>query len=171
MTRSTVSHTFRKLATRSAAFTCSLVLCSSLAAARPVRVAQIPNGSVKSCASCHISPSGGGPRNAFGQEIEANFLSVPGSAGIVLWGPQLAALNSDGDTKSNGLELQDPNGSWTMGSAPPGDPGLVTNPGEFDQAPPVPALGGLAALCLAAGLGAAGGRSLRKRTAFRDGKP
>jgi hypothetical protein len=165
MTRSKLNSTFHKLALHTSTLTCVVLLWPSFAAARHVRVAQIPNGSVKSCANCHLNPSGGGPRNGFGSEIEANFLSVPGSAGVVQWGPQLAALNSDGDAKSNGLELQDPNGTWALGSASPGSAILVTNPGEFDQPPAVPALGGIAALCLAAGLAATGARNLRKRTA------
>ncbi len=40
----------------------------------------------------------------------------------VQWGPALAALDSDGDGFTNGEELQDPNGTWEVGSAAPGAP-------------------------------------------------
>lgn len=126
----------------------------SAASARATRVAQVPNGSVKGCATCHVDPSGGGPRNPFGVEIEANFLSVPGGGGVVLWGPALATLDSDGDGPSNGSELQDPNGTWTMGNPGPGSPILVTNPGVASP-PPVPAIASFGWL-LAAGLVAIG---------------
>ncbi|RMD49304.1 MAG: hypothetical protein D6830_05190, partial [Ignavibacteria bacterium] len=43
--------------------------------ARPKRVNQIPNGSVNRCANCHVDPNGGGPRNAFGQLVEAKYLT------------------------------------------------------------------------------------------------
>lgn len=100
--------------------------------ARGFRPGEIPNGITNTCANCHINPAGGGPRNVFGQEVEANFLSVPGSQGHVLWGPDLAGLDSDGDGRTNGEELQDPNGTWKIGDPPPGDPNLVTLPGVPD---------------------------------------
>jgi len=99
---------------------------------RSFRPGEIPNGFTNTCANCHINPAGGGPRNVFGQEVEANFLSVPGENGHVMWGPDLAALDSDGDGKTNGEELQDPNGLWKIGDPPPGDPNLVTLPGVPD---------------------------------------
>lgn len=138
------------------------LLVPAVAQARPARVSQIPRGSVNGCANCHINPAGGGPRNPFGTEIESNFLSVPGSTGVVLWGPALAVLNSDGDSKTNGAELQDPTGAWTSASPQPGDPALVTNPGIAD-ATRVPAIPPAAAIGLAAGLAALGARIARRR--------
>jgi len=45
-------------------------------------------------------------------------------------GPALAALDSDNDGKTNGEELQDPNGEWKTGDAnlvsKPGDPSSTT---------------------------------------------
>src|SRR5688572_5767190 len=82
------------------------------ALARPARVGQIPNGSVRACLNCHVSPEGGGPRNVFGQQVESGFLDVPGPTGRVVWGAQLAGLNADGDGATNGAELQDPTGAW-----------------------------------------------------------
>lgn len=97
--------------------------------ARSFRVSQIPNGSVYSCNTCH-SGGGGSARNAFGLEIENNFLDAPGASGNVEWGPELASLDSDGDGFTNGEELQDPEGTWTPGDPNPGDPALVTSPGD-----------------------------------------
>ncbi|MCZ7556913.1 MAG: T9SS type A sorting domain-containing protein [Bacteroidia bacterium] len=95
---------------------------------RNFRENQVPHGTVKSCLTCHVVP--GGDRNAFGREIQRNFLTVSGAAGSVKWGPELAQLDSDGDGFTNGQELQDPTGSWTPGQAQPGDRSLVTNPGD-----------------------------------------
>jgi glucose/arabinose dehydrogenase len=97
--------------------------------ARPFRVNQIPNGSIRACLNCHVSPESGGPRNLFGQQVESGFLDPPGQTGNVVWGPPLAGLDADGDGITNGSELQDPAGAWSVGQPQPGDPALVTNPG------------------------------------------
>ncbi len=110
-----------------------LALCLLLAAgaqARPHRVSQIPNGSVNSCANCHINPGGGGPRNPFGQDVEARL-----SAGDVRWNAELASLDSDGDGFTNGQELQDPQGTWSAGQANPGTSALVSKPGDAQSVP------------------------------------
>jgi hypothetical protein len=95
-------------------------------------VQQIPNGSENGCANCHNNPGGGGPRNAFGIDVLNQFLD---NSGNVEWGPALANLDSDGDGFSNGEELQDPNGTWRTGQPAPGDPALVTNPGNASDFP------------------------------------
>jgi len=93
---------------------------------RPKRVDQVPNGTVNSCLTCHTTAFGG-QRNDFGQEIESSFLDGNGD---VIWGPALAALDSDGDGATNGQELQDPTGEWAIGQSNPGDIALVSNPGD-----------------------------------------
>ena len=103
--------------------------------AQNFRPEEIPNGLINQCLNCHITPEGGTPRNAFGLEIENGFLTVPGPSGHVKWGPDLASLDSDGDGFTNGEELQDPNGEWTIGSGPIGDQSLVTLPGDPDSHP------------------------------------
>ena len=115
-------------------------LVAEEAAARGKRVSQIPNGAAFSCNSCHTA-GGGTPRNAFGLEIEANFLTAAGAAGDVLWGPELAALDSDGDGASNGAELGDPDGTWVAGDTnpegeafAPGDPTSTPPPASHDTA-------------------------------------
>ncbi|MFH0734997.1 MAG: T9SS type A sorting domain-containing protein [bacterium] len=109
----------------------ALLLFSHQNFARSFRVAQIPNGSVKSCANCHVSPSGGGDRNAFGKLVEARFLNNDN----VTWGPELASLDADGDGVSNGDELLDRYGLWITGQQNPGLPVLVKNPGVVTETP------------------------------------
>lgn len=103
-----------------------LTLTSMDAFAREKRVNQIPNGGAFSCETCHNS-SFGGSRNTFGQAIEGAYLDGNGD---VIWGPALAALDSDQDGVSNGDELQDPVGEWAIGDPNPGDANLVSNPGD-----------------------------------------
>ena len=98
---------------------------SEISQARPKRVNQVPNGSKFSCMTCHTGS--GGPRNLFGQAIEGGFLDGNGD---VTWNATLAGLDSDGDGVSNGAELQDSNGTWSIGQPQPGDINLVTNPGD-----------------------------------------
>lgn len=114
-----------------------VVLTSTVVISQSFRVTQIPNGGINSCQNCHISALGGGTRNSFGQAVENGFLNFQGN---VQWGPQLAALDSDGDGFSNGVELQDPNGTWTGGST--GDPNKVTNPGDPSSRPNPTSVGG-----------------------------
>ena len=103
--------------------------------ARSKRVRQVPNGSAASCNTCHTA-GGGSPLNPFGIEIATNFLTAVGSAGDVLWGPELAALDSDGDGASNGAELGDPEGTWTVGDT---NPEVETfHPGDPESTPPLP---------------------------------
>jgi len=106
---------------------------STFVMARMFRPNQIPNGDVKSCLTCHVVA--GGPRNAFGTTIENGFLSTPGAAGNVVWGPSLALIDSAGDGFSNGRELQDPEGMWAIGQPAPGTRSLVTNPGDPNDFP------------------------------------
>eukprot|EP01107_Rhizomastix_libera_P004360 TRINITY_DN17400_c0_g1_i1.p1 TRINITY_DN17400_c0_g1~~TRINITY_DN17400_c0_g1_i1.p1 ORF type:complete len:221 (-),score=-14.31 TRINITY_DN17400_c0_g1_i1:990-1652(-) len=94
------------------------------------RVNQIPNGSKNSCTNCHVS-STNDTRNAFGKTIENSFLS----GGNVVWGPELAKIDSDGDGYTNGEELQDPNGTWKIGAGAIGDVTKVTNPGVKTSVP------------------------------------
>ena len=54
----------------------------------------------------------------------------------MFWGPELAALDSDGDGFTNGEELGDPDGTWQEGDAAPGDAADITHPGNPDSHPP-----------------------------------
>ncbi len=101
--------------------------------ARSFRVNQIPNGSVFSCANCHVTP--GGPRNNFGKLVERQFLTAPGASGNVEWNAFLASLDADNDGVSNGEELQDPYGLWSMGNPNPGNASLVSAPGDASDTP------------------------------------
>ncbi len=95
-----------------------LLFAGAKAEARPFRVSQVPNGSQANCLTCHTSGFGG-VRNLFGAQVEASFLTVAGPAGSVVWGPALAALDSDGDGYTNGEELGDPSGAWRTGDPNP----------------------------------------------------
>ena len=116
---------------------------SNPADARSFRVSQVPNGNVNSCGTCHVSPSSGGARNAFGQAIENGFLTTSGRQGQVTWNAQIAGMDSDGDGVSNGQELGDPDGDGTPDASI-----MVTapgNPSDFVQVqppPPPPPTGG-----------------------------
>lgn len=123
-----------RLASATAAL--ALVLAAASAEAYRARTGQIPNGEILSCAACHVNPAGGGARNSFGQQIEADFLTAKGFTGAVVWGPELAALDADGDGATNGQELGDPDGAWSVGDAAPGDAEAVTEPWNADSFPP-----------------------------------
>ncbi len=109
-----------------------LLIISITVTSRDFRVQRIPNGNIFSCQNCHFSQFGGDERNAFGNAV--NQLVTPGGQQN-FWGPALAALDSDGDGFTNGEELQDPNGTWQPGQPLPGNPSLVTNPGDPNSKP------------------------------------
>ena len=108
------------------------------AEARGQRIGQIPNGGSLGCAGCHTDPNGGGPRNSFGEMIEDGFLTSSDWQGGVIWGPELAALDADGDGATNGEELGDPEGAWSTGDPDPGAAAAVTNPWDAESFPPPP---------------------------------
>ena len=100
------------------------------AGAHTFRAAMIPNPSNDGwCNTCHIDE---GARNAFGLEVEAR-VTVEGRE--VFWGPDLAALDSDGDGYTNGEELGDPYGLWVEGDPSPGLRADMGNPGDMEIVP------------------------------------
>ncbi len=117
----------------------SVLLASSVhvvVEARGCRPDLIPNGDVNRCSNCHVNSRGGGRRNPFGQDVRD---VVRSGSCAEFWEAELAALDSDGDGRSNGEELLDPTGSWRPEVSPcPGDPARVTNPGVSDDAPAAP---------------------------------
>lgn len=90
-------------------------------------VNNIPNGTVFSCSNCHPSATVYKPLRSFGSDYKSN--------GKV-WSLTLASLDSDGDGYTNGVELQDPNGTWVKGQPDPGNQTLVSNPGDPNSTPP-----------------------------------
>ena len=84
----------------------------------------IPNGSKFGCNNCHVPDMSG--KTQFGINYKNN--------GYV-WNSTLAAIDSDGDTFTNGIELQDPDGTWVKGQPAPGNTALVTNPGDAASKP------------------------------------
>lgn len=92
----------------------ALLVAASPAEARAFREQQLPAGAALGCNACHD----GNLLNPFGAAMEASFLTAgPVGSADVVWGPEFAALDSDGDGSTNGQELGDPNGTWL-----PGDP-------------------------------------------------
>lgn len=108
------------------------LLSSHAVDARPQRPGQIPNGNDFGCANCHVSASGGGSRNAFGQAVENGFLNGSGANASVNWNASLAAADSDGDGFTNGTELGDPDGDGN-----PTAGATVTNPGDATSFPQI----------------------------------
>ncbi len=99
--------------------------------ARLFRMRMVPNAIALgvSCNICHTEGRRGGtPRNSFGLAVEA---LVTSNGREVFWGPELAALDSDGDGASNGVELGDPEGTWSAGDDAP--EGEITHPGDPDS--------------------------------------
>lgn len=83
---------------------------------------RIPNGEVNGCYNCH---------NIYPNQFYYDFRDVGGYQ----WNATLAAMDSDGDSYTNGEELLDPNGTWSEGDADPGDPAYVTNPNDVNDYP------------------------------------
>jgi hypothetical protein len=50
------------------------------------------------------------------------------------WTTTLAALDSDGDGITNGVELGDPYGVWSFNKPDPGNPFRITNPDDNEDA-------------------------------------
>jgi len=114
-------------------FTAVIIFASfSILISRGWRSSQIPNGTKFDCATCHVSPGGGGPRNSFGKDVESR-VSPGGQQDF--WGSSLASLDSDGDGFSNGRELGDQTGSWRPGQPNPGNIANVSNPGDASSKP------------------------------------
>ncbi|HJL15514.1 MAG TPA: MopE-related protein [Sandaracinaceae bacterium LLY-WYZ-13_1] len=89
-------------------------------------------GTVRPCITCHDNADGGSGcatppcLNAFGTDFDT---------GGRAWSAALAAMDSDGDGYTNGEELGDPDGTWTVGDAAPATCGCATRPG-FDTFTP-----------------------------------
>jgi hypothetical protein len=76
-------------------------------------------GNSNVCQTCHITASGSG-LNVFGNDVKITLKD-----GKPDW-KALFALDSDNDGYSNGHELGDPSGNWSVGAQKPA--GTITNP-------------------------------------------
>jgi hypothetical protein len=105
----------------------SVLFTAEAAEARSFRVAEIPNGSKRSCQTCHET-SQGVIFNSFGSDVRAHLVGDGAiSERHVDWAA-LAALDSDGDGATNGTELGDPAGTWRVGD--PSPQGDISAPGD-----------------------------------------
>lgn len=92
-------------------------------------VSRIPNGNRFSCQTCHSDGNFNNPPTS--TQFRVDFW-----ANGRVWDAALAALDSDGDGVPNGVELQDPTGSWQQGQPAPGNASLVSNPSDNGSTPP-----------------------------------
>lgn len=100
----TSKHVFKRLFTILPALAMvSLFFLSAAPAAfgRPFRIDRVPDkGRRYGCALCHLSPRGGGRRNAFGND----YARIAVSAGDT-YTPALGKIDSDGDGAGNDQEF------------------------------------------------------------------
>jgi hypothetical protein len=87
---------------------------ANLAFGRPFRMKRIPDkGKNFGCATCHISPKGGGERNAFGRDFEK--YGIPNGN---RYSKELGMLDSDGDGFTNDEEFAAMTNPGDAGSRP-----------------------------------------------------
>lgn len=91
----------------------------------------VPNGTKYSCNTCHVP----GDIAADTQMLLDFWHTTPT---IKTWTVALAQKDSDGDGWTNGEELQDPAGAWSVGNPSPGALVRVSNPSDLGSQPPTP---------------------------------
>lgn len=102
------------------------------AEARSFRVNEVPNGSHRSCETCHET-DGGIVFNAFGSDVRSFLVGDGATSGRHVDWAALAGRDSDGDGFTNGQELGDPDGTWRTGDPSPG--GVPSAPGDPASVP------------------------------------
>lgn len=100
----------------------------STASAFSSYTSKVPNGAQISCGLCHPGSN----------TQQLNTFALDFNAASSQWGPAFAALDSDGDGFTNGVELGDPAGIWALGQIPSSTTG-ITNAGDSASFPPPPA--------------------------------
>lgn len=102
------------------------------AEARSFRVNEVPNGTHRSCQTCHET-DGGIVFNAFGSDVRSFLVGDDVVSGRRVDWAALAGRDSDGDGFTNGEELGDPDGTWRRGDPNPG--GAPSAPGDPESVP------------------------------------
>jgi len=111
-------------------------LCGMALAENPF-VSLIPNAETvvandpavaNACQVCHTSTSGGA-LNAFGTQVQAKMV------GTTLSWREISQLDADQDGYTNGAELGDPSGTWTVGQQNPGLASAITHPAKANSKP------------------------------------
>lgn len=117
---------------------------SSTAFAHEFYATRVPNratatnavGTVRPCITCHNNPDGGrGCVDGGGMAPCLNPFGMAFRANGFQWNETLALMDADGDGFTNGQELQDPEGTWSVGQPSPGIEEYVTRPGFDDDSP------------------------------------
>ena len=114
----------------------------SIAAAHEYYANRVPNtayatnatGLRRPCITCHDNADGGAGCMPMAEPCLNPFGMAFRAAGFN-WGRSLAALDSDADGFTNGQELQEPTGTWTVVEDPPGVAAYVTRPGLAEDSP------------------------------------
>lgn len=112
-------------------------LVSSPAAAVVDYLDQIP-ARPDACFTCHTD-SDDGALNRFGEETSAT-LFLNGTIPTVDWS-LIFNVDSDGDGQTNGQELGDPCGEWTLGDDAAGRLFAISHPGVDNDVSSAPTLG------------------------------
>jgi hypothetical protein len=103
------------------------LLAGGSAFAKPEFVVSIPNGLTNSCNTCHTKTTEPAEWNDFGLDMKDTLVG-----GVPDWAA-ICDDDSDGDGHSNGVELADPDCTWSEGDSNPS--GDVFNPGDADSKP------------------------------------
>lgn len=106
----------------------SIALHSQSIFALPPSPGKVPHGDVNDCLTCHVPNDSTYAKNT---QMKLDFLAANKT-----WTSNLASKDSDDDGFTNGEELQDLSGTWSIGQQQPGNKNYVANPSQSSSTPP-----------------------------------